>query len=97
MKNLILVLLVAISVASYANPTPPYILHVTGTPGVCQYWFYNISGRATPLLKHQLEDKQYKRYAIFKTDYRYCIHLKFIGEGDIKQNCYSVVKKHNIE
>jgi hypothetical protein len=55
----------------YESISPPYILYVKDAPGVCQYWFYDIDGTAQPLLKHELENKQYRSLSIYERPYKW--------------------------
>ena len=68
MKYIITLLLLLTINFSYAKK-PPYILHVYGAPGVCQYWFYDSDGTIIPLLKHQVTNNQYRVYEVIQTVY----------------------------
>ena len=54
----------------YDSISPPYILYVKGSPGLCHYWFYDVDGSVQPLLKHQLNDNQFGSMLIYERQYR---------------------------
>lgn len=66
----ILTFLLFLSITFSYAVKPPYILHVEGAPGVCQFWFYDTDGTIIPLLYHQIKNNQYMNYPIVKKKYR---------------------------
>jgi hypothetical protein len=54
----------------YDNISPPYILYVKNSPGLCHYWFYDTDGTIQPLLVHQLETKDLRYLSIYEIQYR---------------------------
>jgi hypothetical protein len=54
----------------YDNISPPYILYVKSSPGLCHYWFYDTDGTIQPLLVHQLNNNQFGSMLIFERQYK---------------------------
>lgn len=54
----------------YDSISPPYILYIKGSPGICHYWFYDTDGTVQPLLEHQLNNRQFNFISIYEKQYR---------------------------